>query len=196
MNGAFFSEYSLEIPWPPRGVGQAIWNSLHTLALTPTASYFCAGLKSGLECRRSLWMPQPERRGLCDQSGGQCPSVGIWTGLSGFLKFLSATCKPVRKTRPYCEFFMLNGFGGKSDCEVRQGSLQQSGIVTRTQRRRIAQTPCPGQPIRLWRAHEPFHNYPSWMPLRCLNRLFKMVRTPPMQPAAGPELYIHTSWER
>lgn len=65
----------------------------------------------------------------------------IGTGPAGCLKFLSATCRPIWETRAYCDSVMLRVFGGKSDCEVRQGSPWQSGIVTQTRRRRIAQTP-------------------------------------------------------
>lgn len=142
--------------------------------------YPCAG----------VWTPQPWEGAvwLCMwwESCGQYPnSLGVGcirTRPGGFFKFLSATYRPIWKTRTYCDSVMLSGFGGKSDCDVRQGSLWRCGVVTLTQKRRAAQTPWPSQPIWLQRVHEPFRNYPSWMPPCCLNRLFKMVPVSPMQP--------------
>lgn len=136
---------------------------------------------------------------VCVSGCGQCPNslrVGcIWTRPGGFFKFLLATYRPIWKTRTYCDSVMLRGFGGKSGCDVRQGSLWQCGVVTWTQKRRAARTPWPGQPIWMQRVHKPFHNYPSWMPPCCLNRLFKMVPVLPMQPHWPRTVHTHKPGE-
>lgn len=131
----------LQLCAPTLNSSQVFWNSLSVLVFTRAWQLHnpCAALKSvsGCHCLCEDLVLSWGLRCLHGQNS-RVSAPGRWgaikTGSDVFfvvvvvLKFLSTTCKPVWKTRTYCEPFVLNGFRENSNCEVGQSSVPKVAL--------------------------------------------------------------------